>query len=131
MDGMQCVGICKRRNSLISISTCQRMHEGYSNLEYEEIAELRKTFLKLHETEGIAGIKRFARNHRKRYRANPKQVYKYNSSIYGNLSAGTEFEKLMHHAHIQVCGMTQTQPEPSMFVKIKVDDNDIVIAISL
>ncbi len=24
-------------------------HEGYSNLEYEEIAELRKTFLKLHE----------------------------------------------------------------------------------
>ncbi len=102
-------------------------HEGYSNLEYEEIAELRKTFLKLHETEGMAGIKRFARNHRKQYRANPKQVYKCNSSIYGNLSAGAEFEKLMHHAHIQVCGMTQTQPEPSMFVKIKVDDNDIVI----
>jgi hypothetical protein len=102
-------------------------HEGYSNLEYEEIAELRKKFLKLHETEGLAGIKRFARNHRKQYRANPKQVYKCNSSIYGNLSAGAEFEKLMHHAHIQVCGMTQTQPEPSMFVKIKVDDNDIVI----
>ena len=102
-------------------------HEGYSNLEYEEIAELRKTFLRIHETEGLAGIKKFARNHRKQYRANPKQVYKCNSSIYGNLSAGAEFEKLMHHAHIQVCGMTQTQPEPSMFVKIKVDDNDVVI----
>ena len=102
-------------------------HEGYSKLEYEEIAELRKAFLKILETEGMAGIKRFARNHRKQYRANPKQVYKCNSSIYGNLSAGAEFEKLMHHAHIQVCGMTQTQPEPSMFVKIKVDENDIVI----
>ncbi len=33
----------------------------------------------------------------------------------------------MHHAHIQACGMTQTQPEPSMLVKIRVDDNDIVI----
>jgi hypothetical protein len=42
-------------------------HEGYSNLEYEEIAELRETFLKLHENEGIAGIKRFARNQRKQY----------------------------------------------------------------
>ena len=102
-------------------------HEGYSTLEYEEIAELRKTFLKLHEKEGMAGVKRFARNHRKQYRANPKQVYKCNSSIYGNLSAGAEFEKLMHHAHIQVAGMTQTQPEPSMFVKIKVDDNDVVV----
>ena len=37
-------------------------HEGYSNLEYEEIAELRKAFLKILETEGMAGIKRFARN---------------------------------------------------------------------
>ncbi len=102
-------------------------HEGYSNLEYEGIAELRKTFLRLHEKEGMAGVKRFARNHRKQYRANPKQVYKCNSSIYGNLSAGAEFEKLMHHAHIQVAGLTQTQPEPSMFVKIKVDDNDVVV----
>ncbi len=104
-----------------------RSFTSYSNMEYEEIAELRKAFLKINETEGMAGIKRFARNHRKQYRANPKQVYKCNSSIYGNLSAGAEFEKLMHHAHIQVFGLTQTQPEPSMFVKIKVDDNDVVI----
>jgi hypothetical protein len=96
-------------------------------LEYEEIAELRKTFLRLQEKEGMAGVKRFARNHRKQYRANPKQVYKCNSSIYGNLSADAEFEKLMHHAHIQVAGLTQTQTEPSMFVKIKVDDNDVVV----
>ncbi len=54
-------------------------------------------------------------------------MYKCNSSIYGNLSAGAEFEKLMHHAHIQVAGLTQTQPEPSMFVKIKVDDKDVVV----
>ncbi len=73
------------------------------------------------------GIKKLARNHRKEYRANPKQVYKCNSSIYGNLSTGAEFEKLMHHAHIQVAGMTQTQPEPSLFVKIQNDENDVVI----
>ncbi len=28
-------------------------HEGYSNLEYEEIAELRKTFLKIHENQKV------------------------------------------------------------------------------
>jgi hypothetical protein len=28
---------------------------------------------------------------------------------------------------MRIFGMTQTQPEPSMFVKIKVDDNDVVV----
>ncbi len=45
-----------------------------------------------------------------------------------------EFEKLMTSVHVQTVGMTQTSPEPSMYVKIKVDENDIitgyVIAIS-
>jgi hypothetical protein len=109
-------------------------HEGYSSLEYEDIGELRKSFLKIFEQQGMEGIKRFARNHKKQYRANPEKVYKCKASIYGNLSAGAEFEKLMTSVHTQTCGMTQTAPEPSMFVKINTDDEDnitgYVIAIS-
>jgi hypothetical protein len=101
-------------------------HEGYSSLEYEDLGEMRKTFLKIFEEQGMDGIKRFARNHKKQYRANPERVYKCKASIYGNLSAGAEFEKLMTSVHVQTVGMTQTSPEPSMYVKIKVDENDII-----
>ena len=101
-------------------------HEGYSSLEYEDLGEMRKTFLKIFEEQGMEGIKRFARNHKKQYRANPERVYKCKASIYGNLSAGAEFEKLMTSVHVQTVGMTQTSPEPSMYVKIKVDENDII-----
>jgi hypothetical protein len=38
-----------------------------------------------------------------------------------------KFEKLMNSVHIQTAGLTRTQPEPSMYVRIKVDKNDEVI----
>ena len=101
-------------------------HADYSNLQYEDIAKLRHSFLKIMETDGIEGVKKFARNYRKHHRANPTKVYKCNSSIYGNQSAGMEFEKLMNSVHIDTAKMTQTHPEPSMYVKIKVDSNDSV-----
>ena len=97
-------------------------HEGYSNLEYEDLGELRKTFLKIFEEQGMEGIKRFARNHKKQYRANPEKVYKCKKAIYRNLSAGAEFEKLMTSVHVQTVGMTQTPPEPSTIVKAKYPD---------
>ncbi len=87
---------------------------------------MRITFLKIFEEQGMEGIKRFSRNHKKQYRANPERVYKCNKSIYENLSAGAEFEKLMTSVHVKTVGMTQTSPEPSMYVKIKVDENDII-----
>ena len=102
-------------------------HADYSSLQYEEIAQLRHSFLKIYRVDGIAGIRKFARNYRKQYRSSPSKVYKCNSSIYGNQSAGMEFEKLMNSVHIQTANMTQTQPEPSMYVKITVDSNDLVI----
>ena len=102
-------------------------HADYSKLEYEEIAKLRHSFLKVFKVEGIQGIKNLARNFKREYRASPTKVYKCNSSIYGNQSAGMEFEKLMNSVHIDTAKMTQTQPEPSMYVRIKVDKNDIVI----
>jgi hypothetical protein len=101
-------------------------HAGYSNLEYEEIAILRESFLKIMETEGMEGIKRFARNHKKEYRLHPESVYRCKASIYGNPSAGMEFEKLMNSVHIQTAGLTQTETEPSMYFTIKVDEKNNV-----
>ena len=101
-------------------------HHGYSDLEYEELAELRKEFVNLVSTDGEAGLKRFAAKHRRDSRTNPKEVYKLNSSIYGNAGAGHEFEMLVQSVHTQTCGCTQTEPEPSMYVRIVVDDEDKV-----
>jgi hypothetical protein len=76
------------------------MHPDYSRLEYEEIAKLRMSFFKVFKADRIQGIKKLARNFKKEYRSNPTKVYKCNSSIYGNQSAGMEFEKLMNSIHI-------------------------------
>ena len=72
-------------------------------------------------------MKQFARKHKRDSRSNPKQVYKCNSSIYGAPSAGHNFEMLMHSVHTKACGLTQTQPEPSLYVRIVVDENDVVV----
>ena len=87
---------------------------------------MRKKFLKLVEDKGEEGLKQFAKKHKRDGRSNPKQVYKCNSSIYGAPSAGHEFEMLMHSVHTKACGLTQTQPEPSLYVRIVVDENDVV-----
>ena len=44
--------------------------------------------------------------------------------IYGAPSAGHEFEMLIHSVHTETCGCTQTQPEPSIYVRIVVDKDD-------
>ena len=102
-------------------------HHAYSSLEYEELAVLRKEFLELVSKEGVEGLKKFAAKHKRDSRTNPKEVYKCNSSIYGAPSAGHEFELLIHSVHTETCGCTQTQPEPSIYVKIVVDKNDCVV----
>ena len=101
-------------------------HHGYSEMEYEELAVLRNEFVNLVKSEGEAGLKRFATKHRRESRTNPKEVYKLNSSIYGNAGAGHEFEMLIQAVHTQTCGCTQTEPEPSIYVRIVVDDEDKV-----
>jgi hypothetical protein len=102
-------------------------HHDYSSLEYEEIALLRQQFLDLVQSEGVEGLTKFAREHKKDGRRNPKHVYRCNSSIYGAPSAGHEFEMLMHSVHTKSCGLTQTQPEPSLYCRIVVDDEDVVV----
>ena len=102
-------------------------HHEYSNLEYEELGKLRQEFVKLVSQEGGEGLRKFAAKHRRDSRTNPKQVYKCNSSIYGGPGCGHEFEMLIHSVHTKTCGCTQTQPEPSIFVRIEVDKDDKVI----
>ena len=102
-------------------------HQKYSDLEYEEIGELRKSFLKIVAEQGEEGLRKFAKMHKRDTRSNPKQVLKCLSSVYGSPGAGHEFEMLMHSVHTQTAGMTQTAPEPSIFVRIKVDAEDQVI----
>ena len=102
-------------------------HHDYSSLEYEDIAKLRQQFLQLVAGEGVEGLKKFAREHKREGRRNPKKVYRCNSSIYGAPSAGHEFEMLMHSVHTKTCGLSQTQPEPSLYCRIVVNENGDVV----
>jgi hypothetical protein len=101
-------------------------HGHYSNLSYEDLAVLRLKLLDLVEKEGEAGLKKFASAHKKESRVNPKTCYKLNSSIYGAPSANHEWEMLFQAAHVKHCGMTLSEVEPSLYLKIEVDENDNV-----
>jgi hypothetical protein len=102
-------------------------HQEYSQLEYEELAKLREEFIDLVREKGPEGLKKFAAKHKRDSRTNPKKVLKCNSSIYGGPGAGREFEMLIHAVHTKTCGCTQTQPEPSIFVRIVTDKDDNVV----
>ena len=102
-------------------------HHEYSSLEYEDLAKLRLEFLTLMETEGIEGIKKFASKHKKDSRLNPREVYRCDAAIYGGPGCGHAFEMLIHNVHTDTCGCTQTAVEPSIFVRIVVDKEDVVV----
>ncbi len=63
---------------------------------------------------------------KKQSRFNPKTCYQLNSSIYGAPSANHEWEMLFQHAHVNGCGLTLSEIEPSLYVKIEVDEEDNV-----
>jgi len=90
------------------------------------LGKLRQEFIDLVQQEGPQGLKKFAAKHRRETRGNPSQVLKCNSSIYGGPGCGHEFEMLIHSVHTKTCGCTQTQPGPSIFVRIVVDQDDEV-----
>jgi hypothetical protein len=101
-------------------------HAKYSDLSFEELAEVRMNLLKLIDKEGEEGLRKFAAAHKRESRTNPKSCYRLNSSIYGAPSANHEFEMLFQNVHINKCGLTLSEIEPSLYVKIKVDANDAV-----
>jgi hypothetical protein len=76
--------------------------------------------------EGEEGLKKFAAAHKKESRSNPKTCYRLNSSIYGAPSANHEWEMLFQHAHVNGCGLSLSEIEPSLYVKIEVDESDSV-----
>ena len=101
-------------------------HGQYSSLSFEQLAVVRKKLLDLVQKDGVAGLKKFAAAHKKESRSNPKVCYRLNSSIYGAPSANHEWEMLFQHAHVNGCGLTLSEIEPSLYVKIEVDKNDEV-----
>jgi hypothetical protein len=102
-------------------------HGEYSDLSYEDLATVRDKLLKLVEKDGAEGLKRFAAAHKRESRSNPKLCYKLNSSIYGAPSANHEWEMLFQHAHVNKCGMSLSEVEPSLYIKMEVDDEDRVV----
>ena len=102
-------------------------HGKYSSLSLEDLAELRSKLLALVEKEGQQGLKKFAAAHKKESRINPTTCYQLNSSIYGAPSANHEWEMLFQDAHVNKCGLTLSEVEPSLFVKMKVDAQDEVV----
>jgi hypothetical protein len=102
-------------------------HGKYSSLSFEELAVIRMKLMKLIEKEGDQGLKKFAAAHKRESRVNPTTCYQLNSSIYGAPSANHEWEMLFQDAHVNKCGLTLSEVEPSLFVKMKVDAEDNVV----
>jgi hypothetical protein len=101
-------------------------HGNYSSLSYEELAKVREELLQLVNKEGEEGLRKFAAAQKKQSRSNPKTCYRLNSSIYGAPSANHEWEMLFQHAHVNGCGLTLSEIEPSLYVKVEVDEDDKV-----
>ncbi len=102
-------------------------HGSYSSLSYEELAVLRGKLMDLVEKEGMIDLRNFAAAHKRESRVNPKQCYRLNSSIYGAPSANHEWDMLFQNAHVNCCGMTISEVEPSLYVRIETDENDDVV----
>jgi hypothetical protein len=102
-------------------------HGRYSSLSFEDLAILREQLLKLVDKEGEAGLKKFAAIHKKESRSNPKSCYRLNSSIYGAPSANHEWDLLFQGAHINECGLTLSEIEPSLYVRVETNKDDEVV----
>jgi hypothetical protein len=102
-------------------------HGSYSSLSYEELAEVRMKLLRLIEKDGEQGLKSFSAAHKRESRVNPKTCYQLNSSIYGAPSANHEWDMLFQGAHVGKCGLTLSEVEPSLYVKMTTDDRDEVV----
>ena len=102
-------------------------HGKYSELSFEELAKIRLSLLNLIKTDGEEGLRKFASQHKRESRSNPKTCYRLNSSIYGAPSANHEWEMLFQNAHVNKCGLTLSEIEPSLYVKLSVNENNEVV----
>jgi hypothetical protein len=101
-------------------------HGKFSSMSYERLAEVRAKLLDLVSKEGEEGLKKFAAAYKRNSRTNPETCYRLNSSIYGAPSANHEWEMLFQHSHVNGCGLTLSEIEPSLYVKVEVNEKDEV-----
>jgi hypothetical protein len=93
-------------------------HYGYSDMEFEELAEFRKQLLVIMKEKGIKGIKEYSRQKKKERRWKPKHVLELKSSTYGIPDAGQAFAMFMQGLHIKKCGLTQCEVDPAIYFRI-------------
>ena len=93
-------------------------HHGFSDMEFEDLAEFRKQLLKIKEKQGIKGVKDFSRQMKKDRRWKPKIVLELKSSTYGIPDAGQAFAMFMQGLHIKKCGLTQCEVDPAIYYRI-------------
>jgi hypothetical protein len=97
-------------------------HYGYSDLEFEDLAEFRKQLLKIMDEKGIKGVKEFSRQQKKERRWKPDTVLELKSSTYGIPDAGQAFAMFMQGMHIKKCGLTQCEVDPAIYFRIEEDE---------
>jgi len=94
-------------------------HHGFSDMEFEELAEFRKQLLKIKKEKGIKGIKEFSSRMKKERRWKPSVVLELKSSTYGIPDAGQAFAMFMQGLHIKKCGLTQCEVDPAIYFRIE------------
>ena len=94
-------------------------HHGYSDMEFEALAEFRKQLLRIKKEKGIKGIKEFSGKMKKERRWKPTTVLELKSSTYGIPDAGQAFAMFMQGLHIKKCGLTQCEVDPAIYYKIE------------
>jgi hypothetical protein len=94
-------------------------HHGFSDMEFEDLAEFRKQLLKIKKEKGVKGIKEFSKNMKKERRWKPTKVLELKSSTYGIPDAGQAFAMFMQGLHIKKCGLTQCEVDPAIYFKIE------------
>jgi hypothetical protein len=94
-------------------------HHGYSDLEFEDLAEFRKQLLKIMKEKGIKGVREFSRQQKKERRWKPDKVLELKSSTYGIPDAGQAFAMFMQGMHIKQCGLTQCEVDPAIYFRIE------------
>ena len=90
------------------------------------MAILRSKLLDLVSKEGEQGLRKFASANKRAPRANPTKCHKLKSSIYGVPGANHEWDMLLQSTHVETCGLTLPEVEPSPYVKTVVGDRGCV-----
>jgi hypothetical protein len=93
-------------------------HHGFSDMEFEDLAEFRKQLLKIKDEHGMKGVKDFSRQMKKERRWKPKVVLELKSSTYGIPDAGQAFAMFMQGLHIKKCRLTQCEVDPAIYFRI-------------